>query len=279
MNIIASTFKFLFTYRFFRKHYYGIQKHIIKAYGLFRGKTVVCKYDKDMKIKVNLDEWIQQQVYFLGLWDEPGSNFLKKNLKRGDVFIDIGANIGCYTLIASKLVGEEGRVIAFEPIKEVFEKLIFNVELNKLSNVDLNRKAVYSETAVLEFFLASSENMGMSSIFHHDTENGKTEKVEAVSLDDYFSAYGLKRADIIKIDVEGSEIFALRGMKRVLKDYRPLVIMEISDEVIKSSGIPADELLRFMREFGYIPKGIDREGNTVSWGLKQGHTNYVFFHE
>ena len=195
----------------------------------------------------------------------------------GDIFIDVGANIGCYTLLASKLVGQEGKVIAFEPVSDIFERLKFNVELNNVSNIELNRKAVYSGSGTIDLFLAGSENLGMTSIFHHDAENGMTEKVETVSLDDYVAATKPERVDLIKIDVEGAELFVLRGMKMVLKSLRPIVIMEISDEVIKSSGINAGELLTFMTGLNYIPKGIDKEGNTVEWGKDQGHTNVVFF--
>jgi FkbM family methyltransferase len=244
---------------------------------LFRGQTAICRYDNDLKIKLDLDEWIQQHVYFLGTWDEPASNFLRKHLKEGDFFFDIGANIGCFTLLASKLVGEKGRVVAFEPVQEIFERLRNNVEMNKLSNVILNAKAVYESNASLELILSDRSNLGMSSIFHHDTEDGRVERVEAVSLDSYVSISGLKRVDMIKIDVEGAELFVLRGMKEVLRNYRPVVIMEISDEVIKSSQIGAEELIDIMRNVGYEVKGIDRKGNVVDSGPEPGYTNSVFF--
>ena len=277
MKIIAFIFKFLFKFPFFRRRYHGFYKHVFKPYKLFKGQTSVCKYHKELKLKVNLDEWIQQQVYFFGVWDEPGSNFLKKHVKEGDIFIDIGANIGCYTLLAAKLVGQKGKVIAFEPVSNVFERLKYNVELNNAKNIELNCKAVYSGSGTINLFLACSDNLGMASVFHHDAENGITEKVETVSMDNYILTTKLNRVDFIKIDVEGAELFVLRGMKMVLETLRPVIIMEISGEVIKCSGIIEDELLTFIKNLNYIPKGIDKEGNAVEMEKNQAYTNFVFF--
>lgn len=98
--------------------------------------------------------------------------------------MDIGANIGCYTLIAVKTVGSNGAVYSFEPDPEVHQRLKTNVELNGFQNTVTEKKAVSEKSDTLKIYVSSGENTGMSGIYRHDTENGRIEHVEAIALDD-----------------------------------------------------------------------------------------------
>lgn len=104
MKLLAIVFKFILKIKPLRKHYFGIYKKFILPKKIFSKTNFITKYDTTLKIKVNLSDWIQQQIFFLDYSDINGISFLKKTLKKDNVFIDIGANIGAYTLIASKLV-------------------------------------------------------------------------------------------------------------------------------------------------------------------------------
>lgn len=277
MNITAKLFQIIFQIPFFRKRYYGFYKRIFKPFGLFEGQSALTRFDKTMKMKVDLEEWIQQQIYFLGTWDEQGIKFLKNHLKSGDVFFDIGANIGCYSLVASKLVGSEGKVHSFEPVSEVYNRLLFNIELNQLKNITVNRKAVFETSETLEFFVSSKENKGMSSIFHHDTESGEIQKVEAITIDEYIEKTDIQRIDMIKIDIEGAELFALKGMKTTLRKFKPVIIMELSDNVLQNSPVEKKEILNLMKELNYEIKGISKQGFLVDISeASTGYTNFAF---
>ena len=277
MKLAAIFFKILFRIPFFRKRYFGFYKRIFKPFRLFRRQTAICRYDSDLKINADLEEWIQQHIYFFGTWDEPGSRFLKSQLKPGDVFLDIGANIGSYSMVASKIVGLQGEVHAFEPVARVFSKLMQNIELNKLINISANRNAVYETSGTLELYVSSKENEGMSSIFHHDTESGEVERVEAITIDEYIEKKNLKRVDMIKIDIEGAEWFALRGMQNTINLFKPLILMEVSDDVMLNGPFKGKDIFDLMKSMNYTMKGIDREGRLVELtGISTDYTNFAF---
>jgi FkbM family methyltransferase len=275
---LARILKRLFTCRFFRKRYYGIICHIIQPLNLFRGVTQVTDYDKDLKIKLDLDEWIQQQIYFLGYFDPTGIRFIRNQLYEGEIFIDIGANVGAYSLIASRLVGKSGKVIAFEPASKSFLRLLKNISLNGITNIITERLAVIDRSTQTDLYISGSQNLGMSSIYHHDCETGITEKVEAISLDDYVEKKGISKISLIKIDIEGAEFLALKGMKKVLINMRPKVLVEIKKETLANAGFSEKDVLELFEKAGYSRLIIDDRGN-ISGDLNRqakDYYNYVF---
>ncbi len=277
-GLLAPFSRWLFSFTFFRKRYYGIHKRIFLPFGFFKGQSIISKYDKTLKLRLDLDEWIQQHIYFLGIYDEKGINFLKKNLKKGDLFFDIGANIGCYSTVAAKLVGDEGEVHAFEPVSDIFKRLLVNIQLNSFNNVFVNRYAVHEKKDLLTLRLSSQKNLGMSSIFPHDSESGLTEKVEALSLDEYIKRKKIKKVALIKIDIEGAELFALRGMRETLLNLRPVLLIEIAQNVLENSIFSSEETFDFMKTFGYVAKVLSSDGEVIeSMEDKLAeYTNFVF---
>jgi len=232
MLYLAKIFKLFFRVKVLRKYYFGFYKRLFKPYNLFKDVTTITTFDENLLMKVDLDEWIQQNIFFFGIYDKTNIEFLKKNLHRGDTFIDIGANVGNFTLLASKLIGKEGKVYAFEPVEIVANRLALNLKINKLQNVTLVRKAVYNKTTELDFYIARKENLGMSSIKRHDTESGIIQKIPAIKLDDYFDQRSLEDVRLVKIDIEGAELYALEGMKNIINKFKPVIMIEISPQFL-----------------------------------------------
>lgn len=214
-------------------------------------------------MRLDLDEWVQQHIYFLGYFDSAGITLIKNRLKEGNVFIDIGANVGSYTLVAAKHVGETGKVIAFEPVGTAYDRLIENISLNNIANIEPERKAVYNKNQNLELHIASNKNLGMSSIYHHDTESGLIEKVGAIRFDDYISDHSIDRIDLIKIDIEGSEMFALQGMKESLEKFKPEIFIELKDEAFQHSDYSVNHVVEFLTRLGYKQYAVDENGNLI----------------
>src|SRR5580658_5837392 len=146
------------------------------------------------------------------------SDLVKRELKQGDVFVDVGANIGYFTVMASKLVGERGRVFAFEPNPFSYEILKRNVEVNDLHNTTIEQKAVSNFSGRIELWA----NKGNAYVWKDGTRTRETFSADSIRLDDYFQS---QHIDLMKMDIDGGEMMALDGASRVLsKDLEKLVI-------------------------------------------------------
>jgi FkbM family methyltransferase len=280
MKILAYLFKLLFQCKPLGRYHYACYKRFFKPFHAFRGLKVKTSYDRQFTLLVDVDEWIQQHIFFFGVYDVAGISFIKQQLKPGDVFLDIGANIGTYSLSASARLSKKhgGRVYAFEPVPRIFEKLKQNIALNGVENIMLNQLAVYSEPSTLELYVSSEENIGMSSIFHHDTESGEVAKVEAIRMDDFIEENQVEKVDLVKIDIEGAELFALKGMTRTIEKFKPVFLIEISASVLGEQSKLGDEVVAFMKTFGYAPYTIEPSGEYVpALVISESITNYAFF--
>lgn len=269
--MIALFFKYLFQFPYFKRHYFGFYKHFFSKYHLFKNETKEITYDSNLKMRLYLEDFIQQQIYFLDYYDKPSIQFLKNNLKPGDVYIDVGANVGAFALVACSHVGVQGKVIAFEPVSHVYDQLKYNVQLNHFSQMTIEKLALFNENTQLNLILSSNENLGMSSIFRHDAINGKTEIVNAVRGDDYFLQKNISRIDFIKMDIEGAELFALQGLEETLEKFKPILFVELSEAVLANSSVKKEEIITFLKKMKYEMKGIDNAGNIVE--LDSGEIN------
>ena len=182
-------------------------------------------------------------------------DLLKQQVGEGDRVIDLGANIGLYTLTLARLVGETGRVYAFEPDPTNFALLSKNVELNGYRNVTLERKAVSDKTGPAHLFRCE-DNAGDHRITDSD-EGRDSVEIEVISLDDYFSS-DLVPIRLIKMDIQGAEGGALKGMAQLLdRSTDPRILMEFWPAGLERFGTNPRELLETLRARGFQILQID----------------------
>lgn len=185
-----------------------------------------------------LDAEDELGLFAFGVYEPFVTETFKRIVKKNAVVLDVGANIGYYTLIAAKLVAENGRVFAFEPEPGNFSLLEKNVKLNGYKNIVLERKAVSNRTGKANLFLR--DKAGQHSICQPSMSHVE---VETVSLDDYFRDFE-REINLVKIDVEGAEPLVLQGMSELLTKYRRLkIIMELNPNALKQAGFALDQLL------------------------------------
>jgi FkbM family methyltransferase len=192
---------------------------------------------------------------------EPGETaVIKKFLKPGMIAVDAGANIGYFTLLMSRLVGNAGQVHAFEPGRENVALLKKNVKLNSYQNVVINNAAVSSQSGNLTFYL-SDTNPQDHRIIKDTNENRKSYSVRAVTLDQYFHG---KKVDFMKMDIQGAELIAFEGAKKILAKYHPTLVIEYWPYGIIQAGRKPEELFGILEKYKYLIKSINQKDGSLT---------------
>jgi FkbM family methyltransferase len=235
-----------------------------------KSKLLIKDFDNDLKMYVNLTEHIGSQIFWFGYYDEVQLRVLEKFLKPQTVFVDVGANIGEFTIFAAKRV-TQGRVITFEPVPFLFGELKANVEINKFKNVELINKALSDRSGVVPIFNERSQSFD-DNIFTlaPGPNNRLVAQVETIRLDDYI---GSKQINVMKIDVDGSELAVLKGGIETIQRCHPIIFIEVCEETSRAAGYEQAEILNFLDKLGYEFKVISSSGE-IHPILSQELTSY-----
>ena len=236
-------------------------------------------------VTVNLRKWGVQMLlpgdwrglgkflFVFGENYEPELAILERFLSPGKTFIDAGANFGIYTMVASKLVGQAGQVIAFEPTAESFSVLRQNIALNGLTNVRAVQGALSDKegTAWLHYGTDPVRN----SLGKDPSADAGGEYVATDSLDNVLQRAGVKRVDVIKMDVEGAEELVLRGANKVLTSMRPVIIYEVNAEASGHLGLSKDGATRLLERLDYEFFVDGHKGTSSPAGPSPGYFNVL----
>lgn len=180
---------------------------------------------------------------------------LRRLLKPGMVFADVGANIGYFSLIAARAVGGGGKVFAFEPDEENFSLLQRNIRDNGYKNVVAIKKAVSDKTGRARLYF-EQENLCAHSLVPKTGQN--FQEVETVSLDDFFRG---QKVDVIKIDVEGTEPAVLVGMQKLIEANPELVLLtEFYPAALRRFGVLPEQYLRDLKSVGFLLYQLGQNG-------------------
>jgi len=227
-----------YTYRMLARNFIPSENKIVEVNG--------CKFK--VRIEKGRDiGGIAQQLVFDHSYEPLATKLFQSLVKEGMTVVDIGANIGYYTILASKLVGQDGLVYAFEPEARNFADLMGNINLNQSHNVIPLYKAVSDKYGSLPLYVSETES-GEHSLVRCESRNDvKPVLVQTVALDDT-----IKKADFIKLDVEGHEYQSLEGAKQILSS-RPILLIECWPEGILANGITMEKFwLSLKRYYSHI---------------------------
>jgi FkbM family methyltransferase len=256
MYQVIELFKYTWNHKSNRnKKLYSITKMLLwQFYKRIINKPIYYHYNKFIKIKCYPNNVSTNAViYTSGFFDYNEMNFLKNYLRKGDTFLDIGANCGVYSLIAASVIGKDAHIDAFEPNPDVISFLEENIKINNLKNVNIHRKAVSSKKHNSTFF----KGIDPSSSHLAKTTNKENILVECVDLD---SELVDKYYTLAKIDIEGGEIDALLGAKNMLKHNNPPVwIIEINSSQLKYFGYTVKDLFDILKFNNYIIAKYDAD--------------------
>jgi FkbM family methyltransferase len=181
---------------------------------------------------------------WLGSYEHDKQERFGAALSRGAIVYDVGANVGFYTLIASRAVGPEGRVFAFEPLPRNLTYLRRHLGMNRVSNVDVVAAAVAEKVGSIGFVEGGNASTGRVDATGHL-------QVPGVSLDTFVHDQGHPPPTVIKMDIEGGEVAALRGAQRVLQETRPILFLATHGSVVHEA------CLGILRAAGYSVEALD----------------------
>jgi FkbM family methyltransferase len=178
------------------------------------------------------------------------TRFLEATLKEGMCFVDVGANIGYYTTLAARLVGDSGRVVAIEPDPYNFSLLEKNVRANRLDNVILLNVAAGAMKGTGRL-CRSATNFGDHRIGSREPGRNSVD-VPIVPIDDLCDAHHIERVDVVKVDVQGYEFFAMQGMERFLRSGNNMTVMtEFWPRGIEQAGASPESYFRKFESLGF----------------------------
>ncbi len=185
------------------------------------------------------------------IWDS-----LSPNLSEGSVFLDVGAHIGFFSMRAAVRLGKTGRILAFEPNPETLKLLRDNVAANHAENVIVEPIACTDREQTLTLYAAPSMNTGASSLARENADLSAEEPprpytVRGRPIDDVVRELNLARVDAIKIDVEGAEVYVLRGAVNTLKRFHPKLVVEQVPRQLASLQTTLEDLIAVLKEAGY----------------------------
>jgi FkbM family methyltransferase len=225
--------------------------------------AITVRWYDGLRLHLYLGNDLSHCLFVGGTFEPNEFVLLERVLEPGMVFVDGGANDGLYSLFAATRVGETGKVIAFEPSAREFRRLRANIALNRLDEIVARNTALGAEPGNTHMAIAEAGHEGQntigSRISNPTVRVSGQETVVVERLDSVVEELGLERVDLIKLDVEGSELRALIGAGATIERFRPLLVVEVESERLDSQGATREDVLDLIATFGYSTYVFDSE--------------------
>jgi FkbM family methyltransferase len=227
------------------------------------GRALLRRTDQEIVVRdgitydLDLSQGIDFAIYLGGMYERSTAIALRKLVEPSSLVLDIGANIGAHTLRLAKLVGPKGRVKAFEPTDFAFRKLRRNLDLNP---------SLASRVEAFHCFLTADDGITVPNAIYsswpllpetglhakHLGREMQTKAAQARSLDSILAERSDRKVQLVKLDVDGFECDVLRGATALLRDLRPIFVMEFAPYVLEERGASLDQLISYFIPNGYV---------------------------
>lgn len=194
-----------------------------------------------------------------GRYEDELTRIFETTLRQGSVFVDVGANEGYFSIVASKLVGATGRVIAVEPQSRLGPVLERNISLNRAQNVSLNQVAISNTNGSVDLYLAPDTITGSTSLSKTRKYPVPRETVKMITLQQLLETNRIEVADLMKMDIEGYEHEAILGSRDVFRSKRVRTLaLELHTWILRDRGLNPHEITDFLQDAGYSISYFDK---------------------
>ena len=198
---------------------------------------------------LNPTSCVDESIINSGIWENDSTNIVNRLVKPNDFVLDIGANIGYYTILFSKLVGKNGKVFAFEPTKDYYNVLKSNLKANNITNCESFQIGFSDKDEQLKIFLGQHS----ASIYEiGDQKQIQSELINLMALNTFVLNNNIKKIDFIKIDVDGHEPRILEGAWESLEKFNPIILLEISHLHYLEAGFNAWDFYKTLKDKNYL---------------------------
>lgn len=216
--------------------------------------------DVGLFVDGNTSDLIERYLYVFGTWEPSLSAFLRSELRPGDVFLDIGANVGYFTLLAARAVSNAGRVFAVEALPATAEKLQRNINANGLANAAVLANIASDEEGEVEMYRAPATNVGKSGTTRVP-DGVSVGRVPMIVASDAVPRALWPRVRAIKVDVEGHELRVIRGLQPLMDQMRPgaSVVVEVAPDRLAEGGGSSDEIFELMSSHRFSAASLDND--------------------
>lgn len=227
--------------------------------------------------KLDVSCLIDHSIFFCTL-HEPAWQNLFKILRKDFVVFDIGANIGFLTLNFASAC-PDGHIFAFEPDSRSFEFLKSNVGLNRFTNISLYKIALGDRSEKMHLYKMYTNNPGANRILPLNAiKDHEQEEIQVTTLDLMTEQLSIHRIDLMKVDVEGFEIFVLQGGKKVIQEWKPILFVELAEVNLKQQGFSARMLVEYIESLNYEVKDAYTM-RPLDSGKEDYHTDILCFYK
>lgn len=230
---------------------------IVERYLSYGGHAFVARTVFGSRIAGNTSDFIARYIYYFGVWEPNLTRWLQSRLKPGDAFLDVGANIGYFTLLAARLVGMQGQVIAVEASPNIHGLLMANLSINGVRNTIVHNIAAADVKSKLKLYFGDPGNLGTGTLRAKSGALVEAE-VPAERLADVVDRDTMKRVRVIKIDVEGAEARVIDGMMPLLAYAGPSleIVVEIRPQTLLEQGRDVNQIFAAFAHYGFHPYAL-----------------------
>lgn len=236
------------------------------------------KVTQNLLMDCDLSDHVQRQLYFFGVYEPIDSFLFSQIVQPGMTVMDGGANVGFYSLLAAAFLGDSGEVHSFEAVPKTVSLLEHHVQLNGFERrIVVNPVALWNKRETLNFQLDASMVGNVGSFTAGKVAEGSMSvSAQAIPLDQYVQDKRIERIDFVKLDIEGAELFALKGGFESIKKHKPIIQIEIFREACKRFDYEADEIWDLLAPLDYqiyqpLQSGSESKMLNDFSGLKQSN--------